>query len=384
MIFEFDRWIDGKAYPNLARWEARPFTLEWRQFSHHWPFSEPPILVDYLQEEAVAIRKPTPFYLVAVSFFDYNVDWISLLPMDRLKALRQRQLIMVFYYSEGDNPKRMIDHLKAQFSAAGVDTDQLRVISANSSADSLKHGVWFPDDEILFRKRNHRCESLPSHDHPRSRLFTALVRTHKWWRATVMADFWRRGWHQQGYFSYNPALTVGDQESDNPIEVDRFDGLRAATHRFLRHQFTADDLSSDQHNDHRLVVPDHFTDSYLNVILETHMDVDQSGGVFLTEKTFKPIKNAQPFVVFGAAHSLARLRDLGYKTFDSVIDPAYDSITDTTDRYQQLMQLLASMFEGGLENMHGIYQACKPDILHNQQHFLASKKDRLNRLLEQI
>lgn len=385
MIFKFDRWVRGRPYPNLARWAAEPYTPAWRQFSQHWPFSEPAMLYDYCQDEGAQIPGHiTPIYLVAVSFFDFGVDWPAQLSDERLEALKQAQLTMIFYYSEGDHPGRIMDHLDQQFSAAGVDVDQVRLISANSHADHLPRAIWFADDELLFRKRNRSCEPVLAHERARTMLFTALVRTHKWWRATVMADFWRRGWHQLGYFSYDPTITVGDLETDNPIEVDRWPGLRATTHDFLQHRFRADDLTSDQHNDHHLVVTKHFEDAYLNVVIETHMDVDQSGGVFLTEKTFKPIKHAQPFVIFGAAGSLARLRDLGYRTFDGVIDDSYDRILDTTDRFAHVMVMLESMFAGGHRAMHDLYLSCLPDIQHNQRHFLASKQDRLNRLLERL
>lgn len=385
MIFEFDLWKRGRPYPNLASWVAEPYTPEWRQFSQHWPFSEPAMLFEYLQDEGISGPiDSVPRYVIALSFFDFSIDWPALMPPDRQQALRDRQLIAVFYYSEGDHPGRIMQHLDRQFGTANVDPKQLRLVSANSHADDIARAAWLADDELLFRKRNQRSAPVPVHDHARAKLFTALVRTHKWWRATIMADFWRRGWHHLGFFSYNPSISVGDQETDNPIEVDRWPGLRDITYDFLQHRFRADQLTSTQHNDHHLVVPEHYMDSYLNIVIETHMDVDQSGGAFLTEKTFKPIKNAQPFVIIGAAGSLARLRDLGYRTFDAVIDPTYDTITDTTERYAHIMTMLEGMFSRGHLGMHRMYRACVPDLEHNQQHFLSSKQDRLNRLLEKI
>lgn len=384
MIFEFDRYQDGRPYPNLARWEARPYTPEWRRFSQHWPFSEPPMLVDYLAHEGMLADSGQPYYIISISFFDFSIDWPALLRADRLQQLQQGQINILFYYSEGDNPVRMREHLVAQFEKTGVAADRVQIVSANSAADQIPRCAWFPDDELLFRRRNRQHEPLAWHDRPRSRLFTALVRTHKWWRATVMADFWRRGWHDVGYFSYNPNVTVGDAESDNPIQVDRWQGLRQSMHEFLQQAFSADDLDSDQHNDHHLLVPEHFTDSYINLVLETHMDADQSGGVFLTEKTFKPIKHAQPFIIFGCANSLARLRDLGYRTFDHAIDTSYDGIQDTTERYQRLLDICQDLFFQGRDHLHQILCACREDLLHNQQHFIASKQDRLNNLLDRI
>lgn len=386
MIFEFDRYVNSRPYPNVARHRALPFTPEWRQFSQHWPFSEPPKLLEYCQDESVSLDiSSSKHYLVAVSFFDFSIDWFKLIPTERVEQMQQGKLNLVFFYNEGDNPERIQQHLLKQCAENNVSEDNLFLILGNSAADSLPRACWFPDHELLYRKRNRNIVALEYHEQPREHLFTALVRTHKWWRATTMTEFWRRGWHNQGFFSYNSNITVGEHECDNPIEVDLFNGLRQDTHKFLDCcPFKGDNLTSDQHNDHHLCVPEHYTNSYLNVVLETHMDADQSSGVFLTEKTFKPIKHAQPFVLFGAANSLARLRDLGYRTFDSVIDNSYDSISNTTQRWAHLIKILNDMFAGGHQNMHKIYCACQQDLLHNQKHFLAGKQSRLNKLLEKI
>jgi hypothetical protein len=382
MILEFDREIQGRAYPNLARHQAVPYTPEWRQFSQHWPFSEPVMLTEYCNEHGIDWRSQGPrFYVIAVSFFDFNIKWFDIMPPSRLAQLRNGDLGLLFFYSEGDNPAVMRAHLEAQCVANHVPVTALWIVSANSAADALPQSMWFADDELLFRKHNASVPAVEYHEQARSKQFTALVRTHKWWRATTMTEFWRRGWHKQGYFSYNPAVAVGEPEEENPIEVDRYAGLRDSTYEFLRLQFMADSLTSDQHNDHHLSVPEHYSDAYLNVVIETHMDVDQSGGVFLTEKTFKPIKNAQPFVIFGAAHSIARLRDLGYRTFDHVIDHSYDHIENTTDRWQRIFEVLTDLFAS---DMHNVYCACKQDLLYNQQHFLGHKKDRLNTLLGKL
>jgi hypothetical protein len=322
MIFEFDQYIGDRPYPNVAQHRARPYTPEWRQFSQHWPFSEPAKLIEYCDDESVSLdRSASKYYLIAVSFFDFSVEWFKLIPPRRVEQMQQGKLNLVFFYNEGDNPERIQQHLLEQCHAHGIDKSMLFLILGNSAADQLSNATWFPDHELLYRKRNHDVVPLQYHEQPRKHLFTALVRTHKWWRATTMTEFWRRGWNTQGLFSYNADITVGEQEHDNPIEVDLFKDLRSATHKFLENcPFRSDNLTSHQHNDHHLCVPEHYVDSYLNVVLETHMDADQSGGVFLTEKTFKPIKHAQPFVIFGAVNTLARLRDLGYCTFDNIMD----------------------------------------------------------------
>jgi hypothetical protein len=115
--------------------------------------------------------------------------------------------------------------------------------------------------------------------------------------------------------------------------------------------------------------------------METHFDADQSGGAFLTEKTFKPIKHGQPFVIVGAPGSLQALRDLGYRTFDHAIDNSYDLETNNTRRWQLILKTIENIRTQDPDTWFG---ACLEDIRHNQQHFLSSKHTRLNTLYDKL
>jgi hypothetical protein len=141
--------------------------------------------------------------------------------------------------------------------------------------------------------------------------------------------------------------------------------------------YRCDDLTESQHNDHSQHIQSHYDRTACSVILETLFDADGSGGVFLTEKTFKCLKHGHPFVMFAAAGSLASLRDMGYRTFDSVIPNRYDSLTDNTQRY---LSVIRTIHELSQMDPDRLYNACLEDIRHNQQVFLASKYDRLNTL----
>jgi hypothetical protein len=140
-------------------------------------------------------------------------------------------------------------------------------------------------------------------------------------------------------------------------------------------------MTLDQQNDHHLTEYAHYTQSYCNIVLETHFDADQSGGAFLTEKTFKPIKHGQPFVIVGAPGSLAALRSLGYRTFDHAIDNSYDDEIDNTQRWIKIKSAIAKIKS---QRMHDWFALCKDDAQHNQQLFCSSKQRRLNTLLERL
>ena len=130
-----------------------------------------------------------------------------------------------------------------------------------------------------------------------------------------------------------------------------------------------------------MLVPEHFDDSYCNLVLETLYDAEQSGGAFLSEKIFKPIRHAQPFVVFGTPNTLATLRDLGYQTFDQLLDNSYDSEINNTERCIKTLNTIKQMNQ---TNLHEFYVSCKDQLLHNQELFLASKYTRLQMLDQKL
>ena len=59
-------------------------------------------------------------------------------------------------------------------------------------------------------------------------------------------------------------------------------------------------------------------------------------GVFLSEKTYRPILLKHPFILFAMPNSLTELRKAGYKTFAPYINEDYDSITDGNKRFKAL------------------------------------------------
>jgi hypothetical protein len=152
--------------------------------------------------------------------------------------------------------------------------------------------------------------------------------------------------------------------------------------KFVEHgPYFCDSDNADAHNDHRYVTEHLYTHSYCHIVLETLFDADQSHGAFVTEKTYKCIKFGQPFVVIGAANSLETLRQQGYRVFDHAIDNSYDLETDNTRRWQKIRLTIEQINN---QNLDTWFASCLDDVCYNQQHFLASKHTRLNRLYDKL
>jgi hypothetical protein len=78
--------------------------------------------------------------------------------------------------------------------------------------------------------------------------------------------------------------------------------------------------------------------SQLTVVTESHFD--QTGGLFITEKTFRPLLVGHPFMVLGQKGTLKKLRSWGFKTDFDGIDQSYDDVADDSDRFLQFHRSL--------------------------------------------
>jgi hypothetical protein len=382
-----DKTLRGKIYPALTRHEAWPYTPAWREFGQHWPYTVPIRFQEYCDHHGIALNIynitdsfPTnTFYPIGLAFFDFGIDYFELMSVEICKKLQTEQLRILFYYHEGDNPERIKNRLDQLCQHHRLPARCYVFVSGNTAAQSLPNFVYFTDFELWYYQRNLSSSALKIHREPRERDFTVLNRLHKSWRAMAMADLKSLDLLANSYWSYCETGAFDDGEC--PIEIDSIAGLRVATEEFLQSApYVSDELDHDQRNDHSTLVSKYHANSYCNIVMETHFDVDQSGGAFVTEKTFKPIKHGQLFFIAGPAGSLQVLRDLGYRVFDSVLDNSYDLETDHTQRWRALTRSIYF----SRTNLPALFEQARADIEHNQQLFQASKAERLNTLIKEI
>jgi hypothetical protein len=397
--FVTDRIQRGRAYPNLAVHPAEPYTSSWRKFGAHYPYTVPFELIAHCEQHAYPFESTTTseyinsnntalhWYPVQWGFFDFEIDYVALLPPEvkRILKNKERNLRLLFYYHEGDDPRKIKQRLDALCERNGLAVDVYRLVSGNTAADSIEQGVHFCDHELLYYMRNRNIVAKPVEflktGVPMRSSFLLLSRSHKWWRATVVTDLQRQGLLANAVWSYNTAITVGDRVEDCPLELDLLD-IRADIESFLNAgPYRCDDLDDRAHNDHSVHVQEHYDSTALSIVLETHFDADGSNGAFLTEKTFKCLKHGHPFVLFAPANSLQALRNMGYRCFDTVIDNRYDLIADNTERYLAVVDAIRKL---ALADPNTLYNSCVEDLQHNQALFLASKQDRLNTLWETL
>jgi len=115
----------------------------------------------------------------------------------------------------------------------------------------------------------------------------------------------------------------------------------------------------------------YFNDSWFSIISETNYLSSQPK--FLTEKTFKAISFKHPFILNSTPYSLDFLKDLGYKTFENIIDEQYDKEEDDDKRMMLLINEIKRLCN--LSQTELIDFKCKaiPIVEHNFKHFMSTK-----------
>ena len=383
----FSHFISGQPWPNLAS----P-TCDRRELDNKFPGSIPLRLLYYFNDHNYPyniynIHDPYPpnsYYPIGLAFFNFEIDYFDLLDSPVKDHLRQGRLRILFYYHEGDNPARQQVHLDQLCQKNNLPKTCYRFISGNTQADLIDQFVYFPDHELFYQRAIQNNTRIKINNEKRNRDFTLLSRRWQPWRAAFIAELYRTNHLANSYWSFN---TVGADNlsvtHDNPVNLFRqFGHLPRYAAEFIQGSpYTCDQLSTDQHNCHQTVVTEHYTNSAINLVLETHFDADDSGGTFLTEKTFKPIAHGQPFVIVGCAGTLAQLQALGYRTFDSRIPSDYDLIRDNTLRFGRLIDMVAELKQ---QNLAELFESCRNDIEYNQDLFYSNKQTRLSNLETQL
>lgn len=108
-----------------------------------------------------------------------------------------------------------------------------------------------------------------------------------------------------------------------------------------------------------VLIPEKIYDaSWYSIVCETQYE----DGLFLTEKTAKPIYGKRIFVLFGCPGQLEFLRGQGFQTFNSIIDESYDSITNTSERFASAWQTVQQLAQADPVE---IYSKAQPILEHN-------------------
>ena len=105
-----------------------------------------------------------------------------------------------------------------------------------------------------------------------------------------------------------------------------------------------------------------YEDTYFSLVTETVFDYPYS---FRTEKIWKPIAMAHPWIAVSNEGYYRDLHNLGFRTFGHVVDESFDLITDNQRRIERIATVVEDLCN---QNMPEFLVTCQEVCKYNQQH----------------
>jgi hypothetical protein len=102
--------------------------------------------------------------------------------------------------------------------------------------------------------------------------------------------------------------------------------------------------------------------SFVNIVTESLIEPEF---IFFSEKTFKPIFCAQPFIMIGNPHSLKKLKEIGFQTFDKWWDESYDEEKDFTKRMAKIVDVMTEISTWDVEKRYKITNEMESVLINN-------------------
>jgi len=98
--------------------------------------------------------------------------------------------------------------------------------------------------------------------------------------------------------------------------------------------------------------------------IEVVSETDSVSDFWFTEKTANCLATGKPFVLVAGTGSLQRLRDMGFQTFDPVLDESYDLAKNPYDRIKRLTTSLKTLYNSPskAQQLTELYQIAQQNI----------------------
>jgi hypothetical protein len=247
-----------------------------------------------------------------------------------------------------------------------LDKDKVSIYLCGVINQSFKHAKvhfwldWFhTSSEFYARTHPGFLDSRLRPYAVKPKLFDILLGNQRPHRDFVYHSMVDRGLTDQVIMTYSRYSHISIL--DNPEFLLENDGVeyysnRNYTHSVDKIKYHGSDVCVSQ------VVPlQIYNQTAYSLVAETNFDNRFN---FYTEKVVKPMMAKRLFVAIAGQHYLRNLKNLGFQTFDGIIDEEYDSIQDPKTRWTAAIDQIQSLIHTPQEL---VLEKVKPIAEHNYQ-----------------
>jgi hypothetical protein len=134
-------------------------------------------------------------------------------------------------------------------------------------------------------------------------------------------------------------------------------------------------------NGNQNLLPKEYWTSFCQLVIESTIDV-----TFITEKTSMPLFYMKPFIVASSKGYHRVLERMGFKLYTELFDYSFDSIGNTTKRFNAVAKNLARINSLPKDELKTLYNKILDKLEYNKQHaiMLATKLEQQPDILKDI
>lgn len=280
-------------------------------------------------------------------------------------------------YSSKFDTVLLIDHESTPtvpLDARAFNFDNVVLLSTSrifTTADKIKN-LNFPSSFFsVVAKLNWNIEKLPLIDNPKNKdkMFDALLGAPKPHRSRVY-DFLNK--------NPNISAVIKMQYTDN-IEHSTFfvdPGIEISNDLANLYSGNQASYKDTTMNASSFLPVEIYQQTAYSIVTETYTVPNL---IFFTEKTAKPIMAKRLFVIFAGPGYLQELNNIGFKTFDNVLDESYDLEPNDVKRWDMALEQVRRLSQ---MNQQQVCEKIQDRLDHNQR--LLLETDWIGKFNQQI
>ena len=234
----------------------------------------------------------------------------------------------------------LIKNNKILFIFSGNEPD----IKINLLHRNIRHIYW--DSIDYFSKNNFYMIDKNISDYQNKipkKLFTSLInlKPGRQWRLYIINELYKNNLfnfgdyafrlsinfldHIKKYPEYIKEYSLKNRDILKPIEIDSW----------IPKDIYLDNVKPNDVISNQFVIPEKYMECAFDIVVETLYDL-----FFITEKTIRSLNSKKPFMVFSCVNYHSKLEQYGFKLYDEIINYGFDSVEETTKRFDaQIIEL---------------------------------------------
>ena len=79
--------------------------------------------------------------------------------------------------------------------------------------------------------------------------------------------------------------------------------------------------------------------------------------------------NRRPFIIIGPCGTIKKINELGFKTFSSIFDEGYDTVSDPSERITKIVDVINKISNLSLEELRQLLKDIEPILEHNYRYY---------------